>query len=265
MKIFQVIFVLAFCSVKLVGQDTLGSWNLREELSQKEFEVWSHRGTDSFAFFVLRKAQFERKHNLVNRAFADLQRIRDDSSFSRQYFYETALCDFLQGDYENAHYNISKSIELRVEPTRVEMELRCLAEIETARFPDACQSLLSLCPRDSGEILAVSILVRDKDPSRAMHLSACIPGLGQMYAGYPAKGLTSFGFVVASVGIATASVLGQLYVLAVVAGIYPASRFYNGGKHLSYSLAEKHNLHERTVVKDKLRGILLRNTVAGKQ
>ncbi len=84
-----------------------------------------------------------------------------------------------------------------------------------------------------------------------MRLSGYFPGLGQYYAGYPAKGTTSillhatFGLVLVE------SIISGLYVTSVVYGLNPILRFYIGGKQNGYHLSENHNNKQTSKLKTK--------------
>lgn len=91
------------------------------------------------------------------------------------------------------------------------------------------------------ELLDTLDVPKDKNPKTARILSMIIPGSGQIYAGYPIDGLTSFGLHALALGTAGLAFFQGLYITGWIGGFGVLQKLYFGGNHRAAHLAEQKN------------------------
>jgi hypothetical protein len=93
-------------------------------------------------------------------------------------------------------------------------------------------------------------------PEYCGRLSSVIPGLGEIEAGYPVKGATSFLIHSGLLFFTGYNYYYGFYLTGTISGGLPFLKFYGGGKRLSARLAEKHNETEKTNLKKQYSKII---------
>lgn len=102
-------------------------------------------------------------------------------------------------------------------------------------------------------VSALSTESKTKNPDKARHLSAVLPGAGQIYAGKFWKGLLSFTLTAGFATFGYYNAIHEYYAMSAVSGLYPTLKFYFGGKRLAERLTEDYNDNERAKLKSAYR------------
>ncbi len=249
---YWIFTLLLSASLFTKGQsnDSLGN-----ALLNAEMHFWQ-AGNDSTRYnALLLKVYIYRRAGLYHQAINEIDRSRsyaltvDEKS---QLKYEELLNSFLNNDYgycttfrfdSNEGTNYAKQIEL--------MQLYSLNELQN--WTNCKKQMLAYLDKTdtikTKEILNLPETYRHKDPAKSKRLSAFLPGLGEIYAGYPAKGITSFLLNAGFLAFTGYNIYYHYYITSVFSGFLPVSKFYGGGKRLSTNLADRHNDQEINKIK----------------
>ncbi|HMP99928.1 MAG TPA: hypothetical protein PKC24_09120, partial [Cyclobacteriaceae bacterium] len=103
-----------------------------------------------------------------------------------------------------------------------------------------------------------------KNPKKAQNLSLVIPGSGQMYAGFPLKGLFSLTVQAGLVYFSVESFLNAYYLSGVFTGVALFYMFYNGGARYAAKLATQNNEKVVQSFNDKISTIIIENELIKK-
>lgn len=167
---------------------------------------------------------------------------------------------FLKEEYEKS-YSVQTAIPDSIRLTNIQdLRLWLLTQTELQKFTECKDLLLRLTDSTSilhKEIASLSVSPKFRSPSKAMRLSTFLPGLGQAYSGYPLKGLSS---LLLEAGCGVLSVLSYsqgLFFTGTVFGVYPFYRFYQGGRRMSWFLAEKTNQQNENKLKNIYQNLIL--------
>lgn len=257
MKIL-LIFIAINCCIDCFSQELQPTLTFQQELLQCEYNVWVSNETDAKNTYIFKKAQLLKQHSFFKDALRELKRIKNDSIIDYSVDYEIALNSYLINDINSSYntlYNIPDSIKLN---NQSYLFLLLLVLNESEKW----EELKKIFDTDS--------LIKDrgynniptnfdsKSPILASDLSKFLPGLGQIYTQNYFKGVISFSLVAGFIGLGFYQYIAGNYIIATVGGVYPALRFYSGGKHYSYNLALKYNLFKEEQTKKRFREIILK-------
>lgn len=175
-------------------------------------------------------------------------------------YYQCIVSAMLANRYDLAW---SKLVEVRYElpekiseETLLSLEILCLNEL--GRWPDAYQrykvwaSIHNIKADPYPEMLKHKL----KDPDKAFALSYWLPGVGQMYAGYPGKGIVSSLLNAGLVVFSIYSFTGGYYLSGVFTGVALFYLSYNGGARYAQVLAEQNNTERKEVFNNQVRQIV---------
>ena len=250
--------IIIFLSVSLLSSAQMTD-SLQQKLLNKELTFWQAQN-DSVRFYaLLGKARADRNAGLYRNALKELSRADDyckTGSEKSELEYEKMINYFLSDRYaECGATEIDSNRAGEHYQEFVTMKLYALNEV--GKWQECKDAILKLCPlTDStriNEIKQLPVSYKYKKPERARHMSAILPGLGEVYAGYPFKGLTSLVVNAAFLAFGGYNFYYSYYVTGAVAGVFPFLRFYSGGKRLSAILADRHNNIEAAKLKVKYR------------
>ncbi|PKP22685.1 MAG: hypothetical protein CVU05_02920 [Bacteroidetes bacterium HGW-Bacteroidetes-21] len=257
MKIFLTITILS-CILRVNAQNDN---TLNGELLALEFAVWNSSDSREMSSLIMQKAEKLTENGQFSAALNELNRIQDKrSTDSNQLVYMKALNEFLLGDFDNA-YNLLLDIPDSARNHEIEYQILWLFTLnELERWSDCRQILLNLS--DSmillkPDIEALPTRIDYTSPIKARRLSTFFPGIGQMYAGSSAKGITSIMLHAAFVFVLVEGVVTGFYVAGAVYGLMPIFRFYIGGRQNSYTLAKDRNSDMSKVLKDRYMELIL--------
>jgi hypothetical protein len=248
---------LTFTMLLLVSLLTNAQLNdtLTKALLSAEFDFWRANNDSSRFITLLEKAKIYRQADLYQQALNETNRAENyalSNTEKSRLKYERLLNNFLNNDYgycTTAQFDSSEKAE---HPHQIELiELYSLNETENWKRCKA-EMINLLGKTDSAEqkkVLSLPESYHYKNPDKSKRLAAFLPGLGEIYAGYPIKGLTSFALNAGFLAFGAYNFYWNYYVTGFVAGIFPMTKFYGGGKRLSMALATRHNMEKSNRIK----------------
>lgn len=228
-------------------------------LALLEKQVFQARDINRINELLFEKSNLQVENNLSNEAIRTLERI-DTTLFREEeksfYFYKLSLAMILSGQFDEALQELE---EINPPNDSVKKEVAFLAifiQNELENFEECKAGLIDeelrlKCMTKSDSLLPTKI--NRKDPAKASHLSAIFPGAGQIYAGKFSKGLLSFTLTAGFATFGVYNFINCYYGMSIVSGLFPALKFYSGGKRLAESLVEKQNSKRTMELKHRYR------------
>lgn len=241
-----------------------------------EYERISYQSSDNelMALAHLRQAKALKQLNEFEKAQRNLERVSFyglNDSLHYAVRYETALCAYLASNFTDAesqfvqmqfYLNNSKYIK---HTTLLEvLTFNELIKWDTAQNiaqeyikdlnlnSNSTDSLLLTINR----LYAKKEIPKIKSVKKAKTLSTFIPGLGQIYAGYPIEGIFNFALQASSLGIGGVAIWYKYYLTGYFGGFALFQKFYFGGTTRTEYLVRKKNYQNirnfNDNIKDKL-------------
>ncbi|MBI3501540.1 MAG: hypothetical protein HY063_07080 [Bacteroidetes bacterium] len=168
---------------------------------------------------------------------------------------QSALCAYLAGDFSNAENHLVQMHAFVKDSSLIKNTLPLYALVlnELQRWNEAKEKIfravelseLSQQEKDAlkkslEQLYAPQNYPHLKKLLKAQKMSAFLPGLGQLYAGYFWEGAASAFLNVASLGLTGYFIYAKLYFTAATLGTGMFSKFYLGGsRRLEYLVAKK--------------------------
>lgn len=186
--------------------------------------------------------------------------------------YQSALCSYLAGNFVNAENHLlqMKAFIRDSSLTVNSLPLYALVLNELQRWPEAKEmalesirnSRLSVEEKDTllkeiNELYVTENYPRMKNLLKAQKMSAFLPGLGQLYAGYFWEGAASSFLNIASAGFIVYSIYTKLYFTGIITGSGIFSKFYLGGSNRLEYLVGKRNYKVLRSYNDQLKNVIL--------
>lgn len=232
---------------------------------------------DTFNLALLQKSALLAEKKNFSEAVSEIRRTKWNEGSNTQVFtmrYHLALYNYFTGDFTTA-----ESVLLETEyftpdsliPAKFYL-LRALNANELHEYKAAqnfAWKYLNKLPLDSSvlvkkekvkELYLENNLPQAKDPEKARKLSTFVPGLGQIYAGYPLEGIFNFTLHLATLGLAAYAMVNTYYLTGYFGGLALFQKFYFGSSIRAHYLAEKHNYLVYKKFNDQARKILLENS-----
>lgn len=209
----------------------------------------------------LSKANALKQQGAFSRAFSDLQRslpMAVGDSLRMEVLYETAFCAFMAGEYLQANSVISQFIYQFPEAlTYKEYSLlKGLVLVRLNKWDELSEHVPTMALHrqatlQNNQLVAQlhNLLLDEnrpsmRNPEKASLLSTIIPGSGHFYARSPGKGILNGFSQLASLGVAIAFGVNQLYISGFVIGLGAFQSFYFGGIKQAESLTQQNNLEK---------------------
>ena len=211
-----------------------------------ERNIFETADVDKINSFLTEKTSIEIEMNRFDEAVKTLIRIDTLNLSSEQktdFHWRLSMYLTLSEKFDQALNEIDK-ISIQNDSTKLKITLlkafifNEVENFESCRNVLLSDSLLKSCLTDS---TLMTVEANLKNPDKAKLASTLFPGLGQFYAGKPLKGIVS---LVLTAGFLTFGIYNfneGYYVMSVLSGLFPALKFYSGGKQLAYKLSEKEN------------------------
>lgn len=240
------IFIMLL-SVSLLTDAQLNNTGFNKALLEAEFDFWqAHTDSSRFAA-LLSKVQLYRKAALYSKALNEADRADKYALTAKEkneLKYEQMLDYFLRNDYGYCTtFSFDSGVAIE-HSSQIEL-MRLYALNQTQNWTECKTKMLTYVNKTDSlkrkEIIALPETYTYKDPEKSRRLSSYLPGLGEIYSGYPGKGITSFILTAGFLTFAGYNFYLQYYVTGCLSGLYPVKRFYSGGKRLSVTLANRHN------------------------
>lgn len=217
---------------------------------------------------LYQKIQCQKTLRVFEDAWQTAQRFdfnESNDTLQFQLRYEGALCGYLSQRYNEAYGQIQQT-RFYIQDTALTasldvLEILTLNELERweeskvifARYVTRNQLTFQV------DKLYDFLKKRPKNPDKAQLLSFLLPGLGQIYAGYPKEGLVSAGLQALSLGFGIYHVLNHYYFIGFFTGAGLFQTFYFGGARRASLMAEETNRKRKARNNQKLRTVLVEN------
>lgn len=215
---------------------------------------------------LLYKAEiYERKADWEN-ALKTLQRWNDFSKVSdnnHQLWYKKGLLHYRLGEYVEAENYLSRLQYLSKSEfwQQNSLALLVLSLCQQKKWDQAESWALKCSDLDSEGSLQITELfqkfrkIKWKSSEKAENLSF-VPGLGQLYAGYPMRALFSFGLQAGAISLGAWHVWQGYYAIGAYSGMGLFYLFYTGGmRHATY-LADLKNKEKLSKIEREIIGLV---------
>ncbi|WP_428657059.1 hypothetical protein [Runella sp.] len=191
----------------------------------------------------------------------DLNEPNDTLQFRLRY--ELALCGYLSRHYGEAHGQILQTRFYVRDSTLFSaldvLEILTLNELD--RWPESKEIFKRYVVRNQLSINADELYdflrKKPKSPEKAQLLSFVMPGVGQMYAGFPMQGLVSVGLQTLALGFGVYHVWHRYYLIGFFTGAGMFQAFYFGGARRAELMAEETNRKRKAKNNQKIRAVLI--------
>ena len=229
------------------------------------YERLLFNGHSASHLLILKKSYCLKAEGNYEDAYNTLQRADffvGDDSLKFKLYYESILNAFLAGKHDLA---LNKIQELHYYLPGITQPALDLLEILTLnqlrKFEQAEEKYKSFVAvhnlRDDSNPYQKKNL-KMKNPDRAESISHLLPGVGQMYAGYVGRGMTSLLIQSGLVAFGIYSFVNGYYFSGAFTGVGLFYIFNNGGARHAYYLAEKRNKALITRIDTEVKGVLLK-------
>lgn len=250
MKPYWLICTFLFACFSSSGQvnraDSLyGLGHFEEASLYYEWAAFQDVDNDSLTYFLSQKANCYKWQMEYKKAEDILIRLEREVGTSQMVAQERILLAFLAGNAQDAKQQLLK-YQLKGFPKDSAivvyevLVLAALEEWEAAKNMIMANSALLGLSADEAALI-VPERIKWKNPEKAFNLSFFLPGVGQMYAGYPVRGLFSGCIQAALVGFSAYSIYQGYFFTGAMTGVALFYTFYFGGARYASRLAEQHN------------------------
>lgn len=235
------------------GQTTAKADSLFQQrqylLARVEYERLLFVGGQNNNSLLLKKSYCFKAERKFEEAYNTLQRadfFQGTDSMKLALYYETALTAHLALKYD---LSVNKIREMQYYFPNYSNPLIDLVEILNLNYqyklPEAKEKFAAFKTKynltETANIYEKKKFRRLKNPEKAESISHYLPGVGQMYAGYPVRGLTSGLIQAGLLSFTAVSFLNGYYFSGAFTGMGLFSMFNNGGARHAQYLAEKRN------------------------
>ncbi|WP_169704725.1 hypothetical protein [Runella slithyformis] len=262
--------------VSLTGDSLMaaGQFDLAAVFYEKDLFDRSQRtdsvNADTYRLVVndllLKKIQCQKYLKRFEDAWQTAQRMDlSEANDSLQYRlrYEVALTGYLSRHYGEAHGQILQTRFYVRDSTLLAsldvLEILTLNELE--RWEESKEIFRRYAVRNGittdVEELYKFLKKKPKSPEKAQLLSFIMPGVGQMYAGYPKEGLVSIGLQTLALGFGVYHVWHRYYLIGFFTGAGMFQAFYFGGARRAELMAEETNRKRKAKNNQLLRTVLI--------
>ncbi|MFN3381340.1 MAG: hypothetical protein ACK41O_17910, partial [Runella zeae] len=212
-----------------------------------------------------KKIQCQKSLRVFEEAWETAQRFdlnEPNDTLMFKYRYETTLCGYLSGHYEEAYGQLQQTRYYVQDTTLTEglkiIEIMLLNEL--GRW-DESKAAFQKYAAQNQLFLDIDNLYREvkkkpKSADKAQLLSFIFPGLGQVYAGYPAKGIVSMGLQALALSFGVYHVWHRYYFIGFFTGAGLFQSFYFGGARRAGIMAEETNRKRKARHNQTMRSLL---------
>jgi tetratricopeptide (TPR) repeat protein len=258
-----IIIVLKLVSIS-INAEQIADTSLSSKLLSLELQFWKSTDDSTKMVILNDKISLYKSLNMYEQALKETARSEKYAPNQKSIAiinYNEMLFYFLMGKYDYARDIEITSVELAQINKQKEYALMKLESLNETEKWEQCKlelSKLSSISDSSQQFLIqkLPITYPYKNPEQCKRLSTFLPGLGEIKAGYPMKGVTSFVINAGLIAFTGYNFYGGFYLTGAVSGVLPFLKFYSGGKRLSERLAERHNLEEINKLKKQYTNII---------
>lgn len=226
--------------------------------------------------FILKQSQALKLNQNFQAAYQRIE-LADYSvmSDSQQYIFrqQASLLAYLSGNFQEAISHVLQCKFFLNDSSRYKslLPIVVLSQNELYQYAKAKETAfeyvawLENTGQDSGifrksinEIYRKNHIPKVKISEKASTMSAILPGLGQIYAGYPEEGLLSFVLITSSLCTGIYGFYKKYYFSGYFVGLSLFQKFYFGGIRRAEQLTEKHNALKTAEFNQKVRQLFFR-------
>jgi len=214
---------------------------------------------DAYRFTVngllLKKIQCQKYLKHFEDAWQTAQRIdlnEPNDSLQYRLRYEIALTGYLSQHYGEAHGQILQTRFYVRDSSLLSsldvLEILTLNELE--RWTESKEIFRRYAARNrlttDVEELYGFLKKKPKSPEKAQLLSFVMPGVGQMYAGYPKQGIVSIGLQTLALGFGVYHFINKYYLISFLSATNLFQIFYFGGAKRAVLMAQETNFKNKS-------------------
>ena len=220
------------------------------------------------AFCYKQLAEFEKAQRVMESI--NYSGLNDNLSF--KYRYESALCAYLAGNFNDAESQIIQINNFISDSTSKQsaLFLEVLILNELRKWDQSAKKIVELISiysppeiKDSLLYLASKMYQKKSIPKLKKQSTAkvlsFIPGLGQVYAGYFLEGTDAFLLNLAFLGFGVYQVYEGFYLTGYFIGAGGLSKTFFGNMRYAEFLVEKHNYNKSREFNDKVSAFIFQN------
>lgn len=234
------------------------------ELSQSVLSEDSLRRT--YNLLLRKKIQAQKSQRTFEDAWQTAQRFdlsEPDKALEFGMRYETVLCGYLAQRYNETYGQLQQAKfytqdSLLTESLQV-LEILTLNELE--RWTESKEIFRRYAARKGLNIevdeLYKFVKKKPKNAEKAQLLSFFMPGLGQVYAGYPKEGFFSLGLQALALGFGVYHVWQKYYFIGFLSGASLFQSLYFGGGRRAAIMAETINRKQKVTNNQQIRQVVL--------
>lgn len=213
-----------------------------------EKAIYQVDNSQDYNDYLWRLANLYRESQDFNKSIKTLERIRRamlNDSVKSELFYQISFAYFMMDQYSKSYFNLLQYKSLDFKRSREDvLLLETLLYAKMGKW-EKCEEAYYAYTKDttksSSDFFGDMKAVKRKSPEKAENLSYLLPGAGQIYAGKPIRGLTSFTIQTGLLAFAAYNFLNGYYFSGTFTGVSLFYVFYMGGaRHAGY-LAENYN------------------------
>ncbi len=218
----------------------------------------------------LKRAEALKQMGAFTKARNDLQRsvhVNIHADLHQKVLYEMAFCDYMAGNFTSSLAFLSQ-IEHYYPVFRESIEVErlfALTNVMLGNWEKSREHTVVLIEKSlSSQMIKDSLVTEtanlfcnckwpiEKSEKRAGMLSTFLPGSGQVYAGYPGKGILNAGSQLLALSFAGVMMWQGLYITGFTVGLGLFQSFYFGGIRQANFLTHQSNLGDFADYKEKL-------------
>ncbi|MFN8357798.1 MAG: hypothetical protein U0Y10_25285 [Spirosomataceae bacterium] len=236
------------------------------ELNESSDSVLTSKKQRLVNELLLRKTYCQKTRGDFAAASRTTQRFDlQDDSLQYSLRYETILCAYLSGQYEEAYSQVQQLKHYLQDSTlwaKVGF-LEVLSLVDMGNYDEAKQVLKRYCVANGRADTPVDSLFlkvgkkQFKNLNKAKTLATFMPGAGLVYAGSIREGVTSLALQAAALGYGVFSILDGYYFSGFLTGFGLFQAFYFGGIRRTESILIQHNQAKRAAFSKQIRQLVL--------
>ena len=198
--------------------------------------------------YLRKQADLYKKVKKFDKSAEALERINKSNLTTLEksdLFYQLSFSYFMIDNYAKSYFNwLQYEIIVSQDPSEDALLLKTLLFAKLEKWKESQNAFLAYTKDSSNssqEVFSAIEKIKKKSPEKAENLSYIIPGAGQVYAGKPLRGLTSFAIQGGLLAFAAYNFFNGYYFSGTFTGVSLFYVFYMGGaRHAGY-LAEEYN------------------------
>jgi hypothetical protein len=234
-------------------------------------------GIDATATLLLKKVDCLKNINREAEITEVLDRMRYDvlpAAYHARWRYESALAAYINGDYERAINEVSIYENFIQDTVFINdmLLIKALSCHSSLKWTEAAAAMKKLITTAVSDSVAATVYLKRidelygevpsvKNPEKGARLSGFVPGLGQLYAGYPLDAMASAAINLGALTLGIYNVLNGFPISGYMSGAGLIYAFYIGGQKRAMFLCEKRNYKTRRELDEEVKMIFREITV----